>query len=232
MKQSPKSRNRPPGSSKKEYTLQKEKKMPDFKIMKFLLVVTVGLFALISNLYSAEKKEQVSTETAVIFNTRCAKCHEGECSGRLSFDTGSEAARSHIGRYAGENNISKSEIKAFFTLLNHMKKACTILMPGSQKAALKDLSRFATFSHTAYFIPLGRLKKGSYRLDIAAKEKAHYRLELLTDHFDPLAEVSVCPKKREDILFALDEPVTAFLRIRAKKPLHLISLKITDAAKQ
>lgn len=206
--------------------------MLKFTAMKFLLLMIVWLFALLPNLHSAEKEEQVSIKTAVIFNTRCAKCHEGECSGRLSFDTGSEAARSHIGRYAGENNISKSEIKEFFALLNHMKKACNLLMPGSQKAVSNDLTRFATFSHTAYFIPLGQLKKGSYHLKISAKEKIHYRLELLTDQFDPIVEISICPEKKEKILFTLDEPVTAFLRIRSKEPLHLLDLNVSNAAKQ
>jgi len=191
----------------------------------------VWLLASPSNLYSAEKEEQISTKTAVIFNTLCAKCHEGECSGRLSFDTGSEAAQTHIGRYAGENNISKSEIKEFFALLNHMKKACSLMMPDKQKTAPEDLSRFATFSHTAYFIPLGRLKKGSYRLEISAKEKIHYRLELLTDQFDPIVEVSICPEKREKILFTLNEPATTFLRIRSKEPLHLLDLNVSNTIK-
>lgn len=42
------------------------------------------------------------TESVVIFNTICAKCHEAECSGRLSFDEAFETSASHILRYYGE----------------------------------------------------------------------------------------------------------------------------------
>ncbi|MEA3418197.1 MAG: hypothetical protein U9Q90_02270, partial [Campylobacterota bacterium] len=109
-------------------------------------------------LFSAEKVENVSTKTAIIFNTLCAKCHEGECSGRLSFDTGSKAANSHIKRYAGDTNVSKGETKEFFTLLNYMKKECALFMPDNGRWKPENLSRFALPSNDSYFIPLGSLK--------------------------------------------------------------------------
>jgi len=44
----------------------------------------VGLLLLISPAFAVEDK--AFTESVVIFNTICAKCHEAQCSGRLSFD--------------------------------------------------------------------------------------------------------------------------------------------------
>jgi hypothetical protein len=41
-----------------------------------------------------------SIATIVEFNTVCSDCHAGECSGRLSFDSGPAAARAHISRIA------------------------------------------------------------------------------------------------------------------------------------
>ena len=197
------------------------------KIVNILFILTFFTSFPIP-LSSADAIESISTKSAVIFNTLCAKCHEGECSGRLSFDTGSESASSHIKRYAGDANISRTEIKEFFALLNYMKKECALLMPDDGKWKQENLSRFALPSHDSYFIPLGHLKRGKYHLNIATKEEVHYRVEVLSDRFDPYVDQSACPEQKKNIRFTIDEPVNAFLRIRSKKPLHIITLEIIE----
>jgi len=63
-----------------------------------------------------------STLPVLRFNTVCANCHEGECSGRLSFLLGPEATFSHIRRFAGDaDDILVRELQA---LLEHMKQEC------------------------------------------------------------------------------------------------------------
>jgi hypothetical protein len=81
-------------------------------------------------------------------------------------------------------------------------------------------------SYEGYFIPLGNLKHGKYHLNIKIKEKIHYRVEVLSNHFDPFVDRSVCPDRKENIHFTIDEPVNVFLRIRSKEPLHVIALEI------
>ena len=201
-------------------------------IIKSLFLSTTALLFFSTTHLKAEKTEKISTKTAVTFNTLCAKCHEGECSGRLSFDTGSEAAHSHIKRYAADSNITENDIKEFFTFLNYMKKECRLLMPGKGKLKMEDLSRFATPSRQAYFIPLGLLKKGSYELTLLTKEEHHYRLEILSDRFDPLLDLFICPDRQEKILFTVDTPVKSFVRIRSKKPLHILTLEIAATAEK
>ena len=194
------------------------------KIINFVFLMTLFYgFPLLSS----EKAPNVSTKTAVIFNTLCAKCHEGECSGRLSFDTGSKAANSHIKRYAGDINVSEGEAKEFFSLLNYMKKECALLMPDNGKWKPENLSHFALPSHDSYFIPLGDLKIGQYRLNIEIKEETLFRVEVLSDHLEPYLDQSVCPDRNERPLrFTIDESINAFLRIRSRKPLHIIALEI------
>ncbi len=188
-----------------------------FKIANFLILVTTSLFC----------AENISIKTSVIFNTLCSKCHEGECSGRLSFDTGSKAASNHIKRYAGDTNISKEETKEFFTLLNYMKKECTLLMPDDGKWKPQNLSRFAIPSHKGYFIPLGVLESGSYNLRIETKEDVHFRVEIISNKFDHFLDTSICPDEKEKKLnFKVDEPIKTFLRIRSREPLHVIDLEI------
>lgn len=63
-----------------------------------------------------------SIATIVEFNTVCSDCHAGECSGRLSFDSGPAAARAHIERYLG--NTHEVPIAALFAMLRHVKEVC------------------------------------------------------------------------------------------------------------
>ncbi len=196
------------------------------KTLSSLLLFTL-FYTLPLSLFSAEKTESISTKSAVIFNTLCSKCHEGECSGRLSFDTGSKTAGSHIRRYSEEHTLSKDKIKEFFALLNHMKKACEIYMPDHQKWLPEDLSSFMLPSAKGYFIPLGLLEKGTYRMTIRAKEDIHFQTEVLSEHFDHFLNQEICPQKKNNILqFTIDKPMTLFLRIKSRSPLHIILLKV------
>ena len=205
--------------------------MNRIKILNFL-VVTIIFFVFPSYLSSAEKVQDVSTKTAVIFNTLCAKCHEGECSGRLSFDSDSQAASSHIKRYTEEKNISKGETKEFYTLLEYMKKECALWMPdnGRRKAenfSSENLLHFALPSQHGYFIPLGMLKYGKYSLYIKTKEDVLFRVEVISSLFEPLLDRAITSSgKDQRLLFNIDSPVTAFLRIRSRQPLNITALKI------
>jgi len=151
------------------------------------------------HLLSAPKVENISIKTSVIFNTLCAKCHEGECSGRLSFDTGSKAASSHIKRYAGNTNITKDETKEFFSLLNYMKTECALWMPSDGKLKPENILRFALPSSKGYFIPLGVLKEGKYHIEIKLKDDIHFRVEVLSDHFEHFLDISVCPDGKKQV---------------------------------
>ncbi len=194
------------------------------KVKSFLFFI---FFLFATSLFSLEKKENISIKTAVVFNTLCSKCHEGQCSGRLTFDTGSEVASNHIKRYSEEVDISKHEIKEFFTLLNYMKKECLLFMPEGIKYKANNLSSFATSSKKGYFIPLGQLKKGDYKLLIKTKEGNRFRLELISSQFDSYLDRSICScDKKREFDFTIDEEANYFLRIKSKKPLYIKSLEI------
>lgn len=200
--------------------------MNRIKILNFLVLTSI-FFSFPSCLSSAENVHDVSTKTAVIFNTLCAKCHEGECSGRLSFNSDSQSASSHIKRYAEEKNLSKGETKDFFTLLEHMKKECVLWMPDNGGWKPENLLHFALPSQHGYFIPLGMLKHGKYSLHIETKEDIRFRVEVISSHFDPFLDRSICSRGEEQrLLFNIDAPVSVFLRIRSRMPLHVTALKI------
>jgi len=143
----------------------------------------------------------------------------------LSFDTGSEAASNHIRRYCCEPNVSSTEIKEFFTLLNYMKKECSLFIP--KEKYIDKLSSFAISSKKGYFIPLGVLKSGRYTLNLHTKENIRFRVEIISSQFDIYLDQSVCPSDKEKVFdFEIDESESYFLRIRSKKPLNLNSFKI------
>ena len=187
-----------------------------------ILFITFPLY-----LSSAQEVEKSSIKTSVIFNTLCAKCHEGECSGRLSFDTGSKAASNHIKRYAGDVNISKGETEEFFSLLNYMKTECALWMPDNGKWKPENLSHFALPSSKGYFIPLGVLKEGKYHLEIKLKDDIHFRAEVLSDHFEHFLDISACPDGKKQILqFTVKKEVNTFLRMQSRQILQIIDLNI------
>ncbi len=189
-------------------------------IIMFLLIFTIPIFA-------DEELDKISLKSAVIFNTLCSKCHEGQCSGRLTFDTGSEAATNHIKRYCDDTTISTCEVKEYFTLLNYMKKECLLFMPSNIKYDGKNLLSFATSSHQRYFIPLGVLKKGEYKLLISIKEDLHYRVEIISSQFDTYLDRTICPSiKTRELEFSIDEKINYYIRISSKKAIKFESLEI------
>lgn len=195
-----------------------------FNIVNFLFLIS--LFSTTS-LFCVEKTENISTKSAVIFNILCAKCHEVECSGRLSFDTGSDKAKNHIKRYTEDTNLTDDKTKEFFTLLNYMKKECTILMPKSKKYKSDNLSNFILPSQKGYFISLGLLENGIYHLNIQTKEKIHFKIEVITNHFESLLNQSICPDQKEQTLsFSVEKPINIFIRITSRKTFQITTLKI------
>ena len=116
---------------------------------------------------AAGAQPQASTATIVQFYTVCSDCHEGECSGRLSFDSGAAAARSHIERYLG--TASDVHVAELFAMLRHVKESCSHYpaAPIRPAAGIREAAELAPWRNAmagAYFIPLGRLVAGRRQL--------------------------------------------------------------------
>lgn len=104
--------------------------------------------------------------TVVRFNTLCATCHEGECSGRLSFDLGIQASENHIRRHAGD--VDQNVWRDLARLLAHTKQACAFYpmavdIPKGQQWNQERLAELHNAKENAWFIPLGHLPAGRYR---------------------------------------------------------------------
>ncbi len=194
-------------------------------LIKFIyILIAIKLFFLP---LEANEQKLISTKTAVIFNTLCAKCHEGGCSGRLTFHNSQSTATNHIKRYSNNTQLKENELNEFFTLLNYMKKECAILMSNNIKSKSDNISLYTLPSYKGYFIPLGALDKGKYNLSFKLKENISFRIEIISKQLDYLFDEFVCSNKKEyKFSFTIDKTSNGFLRILSKKPLYLKGLKL------
>lgn len=169
-------------------------------------------------------------EPVVLFNTLCASCHEGECSGRLTFDTGSAGATGHIRRHAGP--VSDQMVSSLFEALVIMKQACAyppfdVTVPNDHRWSANALKELGIPSGKGWFVPLGRLAAGNYHLSLVAGANVRLRLQVVRDNFESSAEDCTCTHTGETAYpFTVDKAGTYYLRITSREPLRLKSLAL------
>jgi hypothetical protein len=166
-------------------------------------------------------------ESAIRFNTTCAQCHEGECSGRLSFALGKEAAFDHIRRYAGE--VDAATTLYLFDALARMKTDCAFapmpVLSLQQPAQSSELDTYRNPGTGAYFVPIGTLQPGHYRLDLQLQTPASFRVEVINEFFELVEETCAGPSvQHQAIDFMVEEQARHYVRLRSPRPLSLKSM--------
>jgi len=189
----------------------------------------IAVFLLIPSRVNATEKIEI--KSSIIFNTACARCHEGECSGRMTFHMGKDIAGQHIRRYGGE--LSNKTTHQLFDLLRYMKEECDfypipVSIPVDRVWNETQLSQLKTPSGKGYFIPLGRLEVGTYRLllqGLDAKVKTY--IGIVTGDFEFACEEFVNQDNLEKgIQFEAEEFIEHYLRINGRKLLSLTRIKL------
>ena len=174
------------------------------------------------------------TESVVIFNTVCAKCHEGECSGRLSFDQAREASVNHILRHytpaTGKHRLQRE----LFDILNYMKEKCAyyplqVPIPPGRVWDSGLLERMTIVPEYNYFVPLGPLSAGRYRLRLELEQDASVLIQLVSDAFEMAVEATLSSSAGQlDIPFSIDEPGDYYFRMYPQESVRLTRLAITS----
>jgi hypothetical protein len=178
------------------------------------------------------RRDGPSLESAVIFGTTCARCHEAECSGRLTFDTRAQGAAEHIRRYAGP--VSDASVDELFGQLETMKRACAypplpVALPRDGVWEAESLARFATPTRESWLVPFGRLAPGRYAVDLALDTSAHVHLEILTRDFDLLLEEPLaCGEAGASVAFDLGRRADVLLRLYATRPIRMQHLALRN----
>ncbi|PWB57030.1 MAG: hypothetical protein C3F18_04640 [Nitrosomonadales bacterium] len=166
----------------------------------------------------------------VKFNTMCARCHEGECSGRLSFSSGVAAAGGHVRRYIPSS--SPLEVEELFAILKYTKEACSHYpLPDAAPAdgvwGVDALRQWRSPDGESYFIPLGRMRRGIYNLGLRFDGKAEASVRITSEKFDVLLE----EQQRADQVFERPLPVAAeaLYYLHLKSSATLLELTLTPA---
>lgn len=176
--------------------------------------------------------DNIPAASVVRFNTVCSNCHEGECSGRLSFHTGAAAARGHMQRYLGA--ISDTEVETLFGLLRHTKERCAhylLASPVTLDRALTagELSAWRNQHEGGYYIPLGKLDKGEYHLHIDLAVAGNGTLKITDSQFEPLAEESMCTQQKQLKIHFRGAAGAHYLTINAPVVLDSLRLKAVSS---
>ena len=156
------------------------------------------------------------TAYLIRFNTACAHCHEGQCSGRLSFALAPAATFAHIRRYAGK--VDDADARRLYDALAYMKRACAYPPLAVLGRHTDDPAALAVYRDAAsgdYFVPVGPLAPGPYRLRLDLVAADRLEVEVLNQHFELVAQGrSTDPATQFDIRFAVDEAAQHFVRLR------------------
>lgn len=190
-----------------------------------------GLFLFISPAFSTE--DTAFTESVVIFNTICAKCHEAQCSGRLSFDDAFERSSDHILRYYGQASGKQWLKKELFDILHYMKEKCAYY-PMPSPVPLKRiwggeiLEKFTTLMARNYFIPVGNFSPGAYRIELELEKDVKVIAHLISEEFEMVVDDCYqSSEQRINIPFLIEEPGDYYFRMYPREAVKLIRLTIT-----
>ncbi|MDP2824861.1 MAG: hypothetical protein Q8O52_19535 [Sulfuritalea sp.] len=193
---------------------------PDPIHKRFAWLAAAGLAALAPALPAAAADAQApaSIETIVQFHTVCNNCHEGQCSGRLSFDSGAAAARSHIERYLGSTN--DVQIAALFAMLRHVKETCahypTVPMrPATGVWEAAELAPWRNALAGAWFIPLGPLAAGRRQLRLEFDGAAEGSVRIDDDRMETAADERLCGDTAKTVGFDATANTGYFLHLKA-----------------
>lgn len=157
-------------------------------------------------------------DAVVQFHTVCNDCHEGECSGRLSFDSGSAAARGHIERYLGAT--PEASIAALFAMLRHVKETCSHypavpLRPAAGAWEAEELAPWRNARAGAYFIPLGPLGAGRRQLLLEFDRPAEGSARIDNERMESFAEERLCRDITQRVEFDATAATPYYLHLRS-----------------
>lgn len=190
----------------------------------------VIVVAVVGMTYATMGAAEVSRATAVKFNTVCTRCHEGECSGRLSFSSGVAATRSHVRRYLPSS--SPLEVEELFAILKYTKELCAHYplpdaVPANGIWGVEALRQWRSPDGESYFIPLGRMRPGVYQLGLRFDGKSEASVRITNENFDVLLEERLC--KDQACERTLPVVAEALYYLHLKSSATLLGLTLTLA---
>lgn len=181
---------------------------------------------------TVEAQDTPFVESVVIFNTVCARCHEAECSGRLSFEQAYEAVMQHIVRhYAGAADKVWLQ-RQLVQLLGHMKEKCAyypvrVPIPPQRIWSPELLDKFTTLLQRNYFVPLGPLSTGDYRIEVDLDAGVLANIQLVSESFEMIVDDCFTANEGSIVIpLHIGEPSNYYFRIYPNRPTRLRRLAV------
>lgn len=172
-------------------------------------------------------------ESLAIFATTCARCHEAECSGRLTFTGGPERARDHVRRYTGA--LADERVDDLVELLRATKLDCRVHEAaaadcGALPGEAQRLRRMHVPAERAWFVPLGVPGAGPRRLALRFDRDTQPSVRLSTGGFETLLESTPTTRERVvELSFEAPAGQALFLRLRVDDEAKLVGVGWLDA---
>jgi len=188
---------------------------------RFLLLLATVLPFLQPASACAQTPDPALLAAVIQFNTMCSNCHEGECSGRMSFNSGEAAARSHIERHLGRPT-SDAHIATLFGMLSHVKETCrhypvVPIRPATGTWQAEELAPWRNEFAGAYFIPLGKLSAGRQQIHLEFEGNADGYARIDTDRMEVVADERLCSNRGITIDIDAAGDIEHFLHLKAGK---------------
>jgi hypothetical protein len=182
------------------------------------ITLGIAVLSLLAFTPGASAQPPPSIATIVEFNTVCGDCHAGECSGRLSFDSGPAAARAHIQRYLG--NMHEVPIAALFAMLRHVKETCSHypmvpLRPATGSWEASELAPWRNARAAAYFIPLGRLAAGRRQIVLEFDRPGEGNAKIDDESMEIAADERLCRDMSKTVELDATATATYFLHLKS-----------------
>lgn len=167
-----------------------------------------------------------SRAALVRFHTACASCHASECSGRLSFQSGTKAAAGHVKRYVP--SADDALVRELFVMLTTLKRTCRAELPRLEQPRARwtaeQLREWFNPDGDAYFIPLGELAAPGVTVELDPGAVKQGTLQVLDDALETVAEAPLGGEAlRVDV--RVERKTECFLLVRGAR--GLASLRVT-----
>jgi hypothetical protein len=189
--------------------------------MSRLFISAIAVWIALSSLLPV-RADNLSRSAAVKFDLVCARCHEGECSGRLAVSASPAAVRSHVWRYLPA--ATNGEVDELFAILKYEKMHCArrplpVSAPVNGDWGTAALRQWQGPNGDSYFIPLGKLARGNHDLTLGFGKAAEGRLRVSNEKFDTLLEERLHRDKTFHLRLQVDVESNYYLHLDADAPL-------------
>jgi hypothetical protein len=150
----------------------------------------------------------------------------------MSFDDAFEVSKNHVIRHYGEAQDKQWLQLELFTILNYMKQKCAYYpmespLPPKRVWSGEVLNKMTTLLERNYFIPLGPISPGKYRINLELEKNSRITVHLVSEEFEMIVEDCFTSSNMKlEIPFSISEKGNYYFRMYPKEPTRITQLTV------